>query len=114
MILFVGFLFLGSLKHSGPLFKTILLVVFGKFNLSELGTFIVEGCALGTILSDCGWELVVCGLEVNLIVVVVRVDGMCLILLPGLGFTSIAFFSEGVVQILTVVTNPITLPMNRF
>jgi hypothetical protein len=43
--------------------------------------------------------------------VIIRVDRAGLIILAGLRFASITLFSEGVVEILTIETHPITFPL---
>lgn len=45
----------------------------------------------------------------SIIIVVVGVDGVLVIIIPGLGFASIALFPEGVVEILAVDTDPVAL-----
>ncbi len=46
-------------------------------------------------------------------IVIIGIDRMFLIISSGLCFTSITDFSERVIKILTIQTNPITLSMNR-
>ena len=49
-------------------------------------------------------------MDIRPLVVVIRVDGQFVIVLPGLGLAPVAFLPEGVVEVLAIHTHPVPLP----